>query len=508
MTNPARQEVRVLLPANPEDDLQDVFRVLQAVLPASVTHVRRLHIHRPVEADFYIPETYSRYREIAQLESDAENATRVETERQMKPFVDEGFKVSADVIRGMPTEEILREASFWRADLVGVRTRSLAADDRRIGGMASALLHHATCPVLTHHGIPEGFRLRRVLIPTDFSAASRQSVDWALAMAELTRAEPILLHVIARRANRHGVSPDELLAIAMAELERWRARLDPVAPGLVREARVTAAETPAEGILSFARERDCDLIVVSATGVSAVRAILLGSNTRRIVRASAVPVLVIPSSNRVAAETFLSKVRGVARREAPKRAARESGVRPPVAPPLATAVAQPPATSDAAPIASPVRKAETEDGRHFHRILVATDFSEASTPAVRKAIALAKDSGAELTIAHAYQPPSLLLDGYVPPATYEKWDRNLEEQARMKLQAFVNEAQKAGVVARELVLTGTPYQAIADAAGDVGCDLVVMGTHGRTGVSRFFLGSVAARVVSTAPCPVMTIHGS
>ncbi len=498
MTNPARQEVRVLLPANPEDDLQDVFRVLRAVLPASVTHVRRLYIHRPVEADFYIPETYSRYREIAELESDAENATRVETEREMKLFADEGFKVSADVIRGMPTEEILREASSWRADLVGVRTRSLAAQDHRIGGMASALLHHATCPVLTHHAVPEGFRLRRVLIPTDFSAASRQSVDWALALAELTGAEPILLHVIARRASRHGISPDELLGIAMGELERWRARLDPVAPGLVREARVTAAETPAEGILSFARERDCDLIAVSATGVSAVRAILLGSNTRRIVRASAVPVLVIPSSNRVAAEAFLSKSRGVPRREVPKLAAREAGARTAMVTPLATPVAPPPAP--------PALQAEAGDGTRFHRILVATDFSEASAPAVRKAIALAKDTGAELTIAHAYQPPSLLLDGYVPPATYEKWDRSLEEQARMKLQAFVNEAQQAGVAARELVLTGTPYQAIADAAGDVGCDLVVMGTHGRTGVSRFFLGSVAARVVSTAPCPVMTIH--
>jgi universal stress protein A len=492
MTNPARQEVRVLLPANPEDDLQDVFRILRAIVPASVTHARRLYVHRPVEADFYIPETYSRNPEIAQLESDAENSTRVETEREMKPFAEEGFRVSAEVIRGTPTEEILREASFWRADLAAVRTRSLVADDRRIGGMASALLHHATCPVLTHHFVPEGFRLRRILIPTDFSEASRQSVDWALALAELTQAEPILLHVIARRANRHGVNPDELLTIAMGELERWHARLDPVAPGLIREARVTAAETPAEGVLAFARERQCDLIVASATGVSAVRAILLGSNTRRIVRASVVPVLVIPSSNRVTAETFLSKARGVPLREVGKPVAREVGTGSAVATPVALPVTPP---------------AEAGNGKRFHRILVATDFSEASAPAVRKAIALAKDSGAQLTIAHAYQPPSVLLDGYVPPATYEKWDRNLEEQARMKLQAFVNEAEKEGVVARELVLTGTPYQAIADAAGDVGCDLVVMGTHGRTGVSRLFLGSVAARVVSTAPCPVLTIHG-
>ena len=75
-----------------------------------------------------------------------------------------------------------------------------------------------------------------------------------------------------------------------------RARLDPILPGLVNEGRVMAAETPAEGILSFARERGSDLIVLSAVGVSAVRAILLGSNTRKVVRASACPVLVIPAS--------------------------------------------------------------------------------------------------------------------------------------------------------------------------------------------------------------------
>ena len=111
-------------------------------------------------------------------------------------------------------------------------------------------------------------------------------------------------------------------------------------------------------------------------------------------------------------------------------------------------------------------------------------------------------------IVHAYQPPSLILDGYVPPATYEKWDRNLEEEALKKLQRLVEDAEKAGVVARSLVLTGPPDEAITDAAKELDCDLLILGTHGRTGVSRLFLGSVASRVISTAPCPVMTIHAS
>ncbi len=460
------RQLRVLLPAKPEDDLNDVSRILRALLPAPRTHVRRLYVHRPVRADFYVPQTYPRYNEITQLELDAESATRVETEREMKDLAAGGFQVSADVIRGTPTEEILREASSWKADLVGVRTRSLAAEDQRIGGMASALLYNGTCPVLTHHRIPEGYRLRRILIPTDFSEGSRQSVNWALALAALTGAEPILLHVIARRANRHGLDPGELLRIATGEVERWKARLAPIHPDLVAEARVMAAETPAEGILAFARERECDLIVLSAMGVSAVQAILLGSNTRKVVRGSASPVLVIPSSNRIAAEDFLQR-------------AQET---------------------------RPAAGEEKRTGGHFRSILVATDFSAASAPAVERAILLAKESGAELTIVHAYQPPSLILDGYVPPPTYEKWDHSLEEEARKKLDRLVEDALRTGVRAIPLLLTGTPYQAITDAAGDLHCDLVITGTHGRTGVSRFFLGSVASRVVSTAPCPVMTIH--
>ena len=471
------QRIRVLLPSRPEDNLEDVSRVLRALVPAAAAHVRRLYVHRPVAADFYIPDSYPRLQEIAQLEFDAENATRIETEREMKALAAEGFEVSAEVIRGTPTDEILREASFWRAELVAVRTRSLAAEDQRIGGMASALLYHGTCPVLTHHAVPSGYRIRRILIPTDFSEASRRSAEWALALAGMTRAEPILLHVIARRAYRHGIDPDELSEIAAAEVEAWRRRLDPMLPGLVRDALVIAAETPAAGILAFAKERHCDLIVLAATGVSAVRAMLLGSNTRKVVRASQCPVLVVPASNRVTAESFLRKARRLLPGGAPREVAGKT----------------------------PAGAGKEEPRKRFRRVLVATDLTPASTPAVKKAIGLAAESGAELILAHAYQPPSLILEGYVPPATYDSWDESVQSEARRRLQPSLDEAQKAGVTARGLILTGAPEEAIIGAARDCDADLVVMGTHGRTGVPRFFLGSVASRVISTAPCPVMTV---
>jgi nucleotide-binding universal stress UspA family protein len=301
-----REELRVLLPTKPQDDLEDVTRVLE-ILPLRRVHARCLYVHRPVETDFFIPESDDRSAEIARLEFEAEGATRFELEHRMERLAAAGCRVSAEVVRGTPAEEVIHEEGFWKADLVAVRTRSLEAHDHRIGGMASALLYHGTSPVLTYHRVAPGFRCRRILIPTDFSKASRSSVDWGLALAGITGADIVLLHVVAQWNGRHGIDQGELFEIARAELERWKARANSVFPDAVETARVVTASIPAEGILRSAREEGSDLIVLSATGASVVRSILVGANTRHVVRASSCPVLVIPASNRVRAEDFFSR---------------------------------------------------------------------------------------------------------------------------------------------------------------------------------------------------------
>ena len=149
MSNLPNRPLRVLLPTKPGDDLAGVTRLLRAALPADRTQVRRFYVHRPVESNFFLPGTSTRLRGLGRLEFEAEIATRVESERALEPLADAGFEVSADIVRGAPAEEILREASLYHADLVTVRTRSASVTDNRVGNMASALVHHATCPVLT-----------------------------------------------------------------------------------------------------------------------------------------------------------------------------------------------------------------------------------------------------------------------------------------------------------------------------------------------------------------------
>jgi universal stress protein A len=144
----------------------------------------------------------------------------------------------------------------------------------------------------------------------------------------------------------------------------------------------------------------------------------------------------------------------------------------------------------------------------FQRILVTTDFSPASTPAFEHAVKMAKSEGASLWIAHAYQEPGLVELSRAPAGVYREWDQKLREGVERRLQALVEYARKEGVEARALILTGFADEAIIEAARQQRADLIVMGTHGRRGAARLFLGSVAARVISTAPCPVMTVRSA
>ena len=141
-------------------------------------------------------------------------------------------------------------------------------------------------------------------------------------------------------------------------------------------------------------------------------------------------------------------------------------------------------------------------------ILHATDFSPASRAAFAKAIELARRDRAPLVIAHVMTPPLPMLgDGYVSPATWDEIDRSYRQASQNKLNAVVARARAAGVRARGLLLQGSAHEQIVRAARAQRARLVVVGTHGRSGVARFFVGSVAGRVVAAAPCPVVTVRG-
>jgi nucleotide-binding universal stress UspA family protein len=146
--------------------------------------------------------------------------------------------------------------------------------------------------------------------------------------------------------------------------------------------------------------------------------------------------------------------------------------------------------------------------KRIRRILHASDFSSASRPALDRALGLAKSARAALTVIHVISPVVPLVgDGYVSPRVLDDLDRHARAYAAKEMGKLVAKAKQAGVRARSLVVAGAAADRIVRAAKARRADMIVMGTHGRGPVAKFFLGSVAGRVVATAACPVLTVRG-
>jgi nucleotide-binding universal stress UspA family protein len=141
------------------------------------------------------------------------------------------------------------------------------------------------------------------------------------------------------------------------------------------------------------------------------------------------------------------------------------------------------------------------------RILVPTDFGEAADAALDYGITLAAHFDAELVLLHVteeLQATYLGAEGYVPDLSDLQGE--LETAAKDRANDWLRRA--TGVRTAHVVRSSNaPAQTIVDYATESGADLIVLGTHGRSGVPRLVMGSVAERVVRTAPCPVLTVHG-
>lgn len=143
----------------------------------------------------------------------------------------------------------------------------------------------------------------------------------------------------------------------------------------------------------------------------------------------------------------------------------------------------------------------------FRRVLFGTDFSPASRPAFRRAVALARQFRGRLLIVHVI-PSGMPVgaEGYVTPRMYQEMETAIRQSAQKQLDRLVARAKKAGVTVRGLLLSGAAPEAIALTARKERSDVVIVGTHGRTGLERLLAGSVASRIVGTAPCPVLTVR--
>jgi nucleotide-binding universal stress UspA family protein len=141
----------------------------------------------------------------------------------------------------------------------------------------------------------------------------------------------------------------------------------------------------------------------------------------------------------------------------------------------------------------------------FEHLLVATDFSESARGALDLAVEMSRKFEADLTLVHCWEAPSYSYGGglYVPVDLVTP----IERSAHRCLEEALTELKKRAPTAKSVLRSGSAWQEILVVAREIHADLIVVGTHGRRGLDRVLLGSVAEKVVRMAHVPVLTVHG-
>lgn len=135
--------------------------------------------------------------------------------------------------------------------------------------------------------------------------------------------------------------------------------------------------------------------------------------------------------------------------------------------------------------------------QHF---LIPLDFSECANQALEYAMTLAKKLQARLTLAHVVYLPKMVEVDIAP------YQEQLEAGAMQAMETNLKRVQDAGLEVDIVTVHGVPFREIVELARDRDVDLIIMGTHGHTGLQHVFLGSVAEKVVRLAPCPVLVVR--
>lgn len=144
--------------------------------------------------------------------------------------------------------------------------------------------------------------------------------------------------------------------------------------------------------------------------------------------------------------------------------------------------------------------------RKIANILVPTDFSAAAAAATEYAATLASSLDAGIHLVHVLEePPFAHAHQFHPALGADRWEERYQE-ARARLAAVKDALAAEGVRASAEVRTGSATGELLEASVDYGADLIVMGTHGRSGLEHLIIGSIAERLIRTARCPVLAVR--
>jgi nucleotide-binding universal stress UspA family protein len=295
--------------------------------------------------------------------------------------------------------------------------------------------------------------IEHILLATDCSTRAEGAEAYACKLADSWGATLTVVSVLEFAPGLDPEYPvcrlylDELMKHATRDLAQLQARI--ADRGITVRTRIEKG-IPSEEVLVAAAAEDADLIVVGTAGKTGLAHILLGSTAERIIRTAPCPVLAV-------------------RTDGPG-GARGGSMSHPAA---------------------------------LERIVVPVDFSDCSFDALEYAAIVAQRTQASVQLLHVLEPVSYGLDFTLPLSAVRAQKR---EAVTGRLAGLVAALEAANVKAESLVRGGLPGDSILDAARTWSADIIVMGTHGRRGVSHAFYGSVVESVLRKSQCPVLTVR--
>lgn len=293
-----------------------------------------------------------------------------------------------------------------------------------------------------------------ILFATDGSQGSATAEAHAFVLARSWSASLTVLHVLEFPSGLNPENPvnqlylTELMKQATQELVELKARA--AGQGIPTETKI-ATGIPSEEVLAVATGEEPDVIVVGTRGRTGLAHVLLGSTAERIIRAAPCPVLAVRAG--------LHEEEG------------KGGFR------------------------------HTLSG--IQRILVPIDFSDCSLDALKYGALVAQRSKASIRILHVLEPVSYGLDFTLPHVAKRDADRTAITKRLSDLAAALT---SSGLVSDFVVSGGLPADSILHGAMAPEVGLIVMGTHGRRGLSHALFGSVAEFVLRRSSCPVLTVR--
>ena len=288
--------------------------------------------------------------------------------------------------------------------------------------------------------------IKRLLLATDFSDWARRAEDYARALAASWRAALTVMTVLEFPP---GMNPEyavnkQYLTDRMSDASARLAEFKhgAYARGIATTTRI-ATGMPSEEIIAAALAEEADMVIVGTRGKSGLAHVLLGSTAERVIRMAPCPVLAVHTESL------------------------------------------------------------TEKGICLDRILVPTDFSECSEEAVTFAGVVAAQAKASIELLHVVEPGYYSLD-----FTIEHLDEREQKRQRSadQLEALSEKLSKAGIAVNMNLRGGAPADMILDVAKTTSSDLILMGTHGRRGVSHMWAGSVTESVLRRGTIPVLAVR--